>query len=464
MLKCREDLNPQSVKERVIDYSYFLKIFFFSSALSITGCAVYSPMPLPENTSLEATSNSLPSNIDFDLVAVLAVSRNADLAVERQSVVVGQAESRAARLFADPQFSASLDNPTSAMAGLVNAFSLGPSYDLQSLLTRGAGIAEAKATTDQSLFNYQWRAWQTAQQTRDLFLQIVYSKRRISLLEEQAKLFKQQYDRNNAALKTADATLDDVSSTLAAYADAEQSLLVEKRNKQTLVDQLAALLNVKPGVDLPLVSPGAAPPIEQDVVERLLADIAERRPDLKALRAGYEAQEARVRSAILSQFPSFAIGFVRSRDTSGLYTSGASLSLNLPLFNRNRGEIEIRRASREQVRLQYQASLNQTEADVLTLFSQFNSLQDEIGSLAETTGRLNQIVNEGKEAFNSRDFPTLTYVTLVSTYYAQELALTDRRLLEWQILNALHTLLGGPRTVNLDAKALEMLAVEHEEK
>jgi outer membrane protein TolC len=302
-----------------------------------------------------------------------------------------------------------------------------------------------------------WRAWQTSQQARDLYLQISFGERRAAVLSEQADFFLQHYQRYTAALKSADATLDQVSPTLSAYADAQQLLYVEQRNVNKVKDDLAGLLNVNNSIAINISKAPTIPTLQENTIQELLPTAADRRPDLTALRFGYNAEDARVRRAILSQFPSFSIGYARARDTSDLYTNGLTLSMNLPLFNANRGEIAVRRATREQLRRQYQASLNQMETDVLTLFHQYAALSNEIEALTLTSHQLHEIVEEGQEAFNSGDFPALSYVTLVSTYYAQKIALIDRKLTTWQIINSLYTLLGGPQMQSTTTDSLESL-------
>ena len=58
-----------------------------------------------------------------------------------------------------------------------------------------------------------------------------------------------------------------------------------------------------------------------------------------------------------------------ARDTSNLSTSGFSIGLNLPLFSGNRAAIAGERATRDQLRAEYQARLDQAALDGDKLFS-----------------------------------------------------------------------------------------------
>ena len=56
--------------------------------------------------------------------------------------------------------------------------------------------------------------------------------------------------------------------------------------------------------------PGGLPSrLDPPSTEALLADIQDRRLDLLALRRGYESEDAKLRAAILEQFPKINLGF-----------------------------------------------------------------------------------------------------------------------------------------------------------
>ena len=108
-------------------------------------------------------------------------------------------------------------------------------------------------------------------------------------------------------------------------------------------------------------------PVADATIDTALTELPKRRPDLIALEAGYEAQEQKYRAAILSQFPSLSVGFVRARDTSNIYSTGFQINLSLPIFNRNQGNVAIEKATRQRLRDEYRNRLNQAYADVARL-------------------------------------------------------------------------------------------------
>jgi len=141
------------------------------------------------------------------------------------------------------------------------------------------------------------------------------------------------------------------------------------------------LLGLDPQVTVAISSLSPATHLDPATMNARLDQLPRVRPDLLALKAGYESQEARVRAAILAQFPSLGIGVNRASDTDNVDTIGLSVSLTLPLFSGNRGNIAIERATREQLQEEYRARLAQTRVDVdrlLVLQTLLQQQQDDL--------------------------------------------------------------------------------------
>ena len=156
-------------------------------------------------------------------------------------------------------------------------------------------------------------------------------------------------------------------------------------------------MGVRPEIAFRLGDLNPLPPNVTNV-DALLASLPHRRPDLLALRAGYESQEATVRRAILAQFPSISIGVNRSRDNTDVNAIGPGVTMNLPIFNRNRGQIATEKATRAQFRDEYQARIDQSVSDVRALEAEIRLLKPEISSLEWSVGKSRQ----GGRPFSSR--------------------------------------------------------------
>ncbi len=344
------------------------------AACVLAGCATYQPLPLePRDTSphevrqllLDRQGVRLPGHAPhlFDLsrpldmtdVATLAVVGNPDLKLARDDAGLTHAQAFAAGLLPDPQIALSQDFP--GKPGLVSAFNRGLSFDFGSLITlaarRSAGAAEG-SKADLALL---WQEWRVVALARKQFIGITFLERATGVLQQSLALTGQRVHEARQAVDAGNATLDSLSPYLVAQADAQRQLDDQTRQLHQARYALNALLGLAPEVRLDLALPPPQPALDTQAVRRALQDLPERRPDLLALAAGYHAQEERLRAAILAQFPSPNIGFTRARDTSAVYTSGFTLGISLPIFNRNRGNIAIETATRQRAQPPMQSPL-----------------------------------------------------------------------------------------------------------
>jgi outer membrane protein TolC len=357
-------------------------------ALLLGGCATYHREPLaPQHTSTSARSleriridpSSMPlpelsahrfdptDGLDSDEVAMLAVANNPDLKLARDDLGIARAQAYSAGLLPDPQLSVSSDYP--GAAGTTRAFNYGLSIDVMAIVLRSANQQSADATVAKTDLGLLWQEWQVVAQARQLFIKTRFEQDTLPLLRQQRELARTRYERMAAVRRDGNLTDDTLSAALIAYSDARKQCSDAERAAAQTHHDLNALLGLAPDVQLPLQADDSddLAPLDDATLDAALAELARRRPDLIALQAGYEAQEQKYRAAILSQFPSLSVGFVRARDTSNIYTSGFQINLSLPIFNRNQGNVAIEKATRERLRDEYQTRLNQAYAEVARL-------------------------------------------------------------------------------------------------
>jgi outer membrane protein TolC len=418
--------------------------------LALGGCATYSALPLPDHSSLGASvaATGVPP-LDMDAVATLAVLNNPDLKAARAASGVAQAQAFAAGLLPDPQFSYSAEHPLDHVISPAdprypeyNAYGLGLSLDLQTLLTHSSNRAAASAAYRQARLDLLWQEWQTVAQARTLYVQQAVAEQRHAFLERAEQIYALAAARSQRAQAAGNATLADTSADEAVLLDVRTQLGTAGRSGLQARQALRTLLGVGPDVTLQL-QPLSAPPIPaRTAVQTAVAHLTQKRPDLRALQAGYGAQEARLRAAVLSQFPDISLGVTRARDVSNVHTIGASVSLTLPLFNRGRGQIAIERTTRAQLRSEYQARLDHAVGDVWQLWSELQQLDGQLHRVDQQLPRLQNNVEAATRAYQAGDFPAASYLALVGSYLAAREARADLMQNLWTDSIALATVLG----------------------
>lgn len=394
--------------------------------LALAGCARYAPVPLGRGEGAASVAQLvaptagmlLPrlashrfdpaDGLDVTETAMLAVANSPALRVRRDELGVARAQAFAAGLLPDPQLSLGEDFPSHSGGGLTSAFSLGLSADIGALLTRSSRTAAARSQAGQVNLDLLWAEWQTVAQARLLFDQVLNLRaQQVRLASEQAALDQIEiYIRT--ALAAGNLTYDSASAGLNAAADVRKLRTDNAVALHQADSDLHVLLGLAPMAPLDLVgAPYQVAPTPMQL-QQALAELPRRRPDLLALQAGYQSQEAKLRGAVLAQFPALNIGFNTARDTSAVYTRGFSVGITLPLFDRNRGNIAIERATRQQLKDDYEARVLSTRSDMLRLAADLATLDQQRDALTAHAKQLADARRAAEQAWQQGllDWPT----------------------------------------------------------
>lgn len=431
-------------------------------AMLIAGCARYRPNPLPsapdlaKSPPLEAPASdfwlpglapqpfpvhSFPKNgLDELSVVTLAVFDNPDLKAARLQAGLADAQLLQAGLLPDPQVGAGF-----ATSALNYGFSFALNEDIQALITRGAAKAGAEAHRRQVHLDILWQEWQVAERARESFIQSCADDRLRPLLAQTRDLFADRYRQDEEALRRNDLTLDAVSKDLNALNGAEQSLHQFEIQADSTRRGLNQLLGLDPDAQLPLTGCGDPHPVTAEQFQEAVALLPRRRVDLLALKAGYESQEQSVRQAVLSQFPSLGAGIEQGRDpVEGINYLGPNVTLTLPLFNRNRGQIAEQRATRAILRQTYQARIDQAVGDSSRVWAASSMMQDQLRNLDARLPGLRRIATATELSFRQGNSDAASYIAVESSLLAAQ---SQEILLRASLANAisvLNALLGLP--------------------
>ncbi|MDE3020779.1 MAG: TolC family protein [Pseudomonadota bacterium] len=445
-----------------------MKLHFMAWSLvlaGLAGCASYKSEPLDLHPTLlgavphikidprqmplpELKAHPFPSDpsqgLDMTDVAMLAVVNDPDLQSARDDAHIAYAQAFAAGLLPDPSFSGEVDLPKPAMqASDTHAFNGGLNWDIGSLLTYSANHKAALYAAKQTDLNLLWQEWQVVSQARILFSQNVEDEALLKVLKQNRDILKSRYDHTQQALAQGLVTADVASADLSALSDINTQINDRETDLNAKHSQLCALLNLDPSVKLNLVGDAQLPAIDDTKVKSILPDLPARRPDLLALKAGYQSQDETYRAAILGQFPDINIGINRQRDTSNVYSTGYLVSFNLPIFNRNRGNIAVAKATRQKLYDDFESRLNAAYRDIDAILVDEPLLQRQLSETEKGLSQLQQAAKGATAAYAAGDLDELSYANLRSGLLAKQVEYIKLKesILEQDI--ALQTLIGS---------------------
>ncbi len=423
-------------------------LLLFIAAIAVSGCATYHELPLNqagvareltppdmEVIRIEAKAIKHPILKPFPIndrdglspeeAALIAVLVNPKLRALRDQRGVARAQLLEAGILPNPQLSYGLNFPTGGdSANAINDYGLGLGWDIQTLITRGARVDAAKAQALSVDLDVAWREWQAAQAARQQVYRLILLKKQISVAKEGEKGLQKNRDAVKQAVDMGDMTAIDLSAAEAALQAVQLTLLVTEQQMKT--EQLALKKSLGfPPEGAVFLEAGASLPevLELPSLTTLMNGIEDRRLDLLALKMGYQSQDERVRAAVLAQFPRINIGFLQARDNSNVVSTGFTVSIDLPFFDRNQGRIAIQQATRKQLFDEYVDRLFEARSNVATILADMASIQEQIGATERALPTLKDVVEKYRRALLDGMADVLSYYNVVNELIAKRLEL-----------------------------------------
>jgi outer membrane protein TolC len=355
---------------------------------ALGGCALYHGMPLPKHPDLVGQLNQLHTRIPavpgeaprtiatdqplaIDDIGLLAVLNDPDLRAEGGTLDVARAGLLQASLLPNPSGSVSY-TPILGGTDIAPAWAASLTEDVKAILTYHTRKKSARFQLQQVNADLLWQEWQVAQQARILALDLYWGGLSVSLAERQLQLLDREVQEVQTATQTGALDLTALAPLLAAKATAAQTVASLNLAQLQGWQQLDALLGLEPDVRFAIAPPELAPlpPHLSD----LIAQLPQRRPDLVALQLGYRSADESVRSAIIGQFPALVAGYQWGQDTGNVRSGGPTATFDLPIFDRNQGQVAQARATRLQLHEQYEARLDAANGTARGLVSQIRRL------------------------------------------------------------------------------------------
>lgn len=427
-----------------------------------TGCATYRPAPIEPLQVLEVleaiewspgapSPGASPGSAETPVVglrelAAFAVSTNPQLAAARAEIGVRRALLVEAGLLPDPQvgwdamdvLASQLVDGTSSSVDAIAGFGL--MFPLLRPGERAARVGAAEWQTEEARRRVSAAEWSL---TRSIH--ITYEEVRASeILLSQTRALTEVAESTNDYFKRA----RDAGAATAIQANLAlgglQAIRLDGIRAEARVRQarqaLNALLGLPPSVELSLGR--EADPSAHEALgatpEALTTQAVERRPDLAALLARYQAAEEGVRLAVSKQFPQVSLG--------------TGISLTLPFFSQfGRPEMRTALARREQVRREFTAAVHAARQEIAAAHTLWQFAERELDLVEdELLPNAEENLELSREAFQAGEVTLLETLALqralVEARTRHTEARAERSKRAWALLAASGWLLGATPT------------------
>ncbi|HEX4266942.1 MAG TPA: TolC family protein [Steroidobacteraceae bacterium] len=433
------------------------------AAALLGGCALYHPLPLARGPDLAGGLSALrvdvpaarlgePSRriatnapLAVDDIGLLAVLNDPQLRAEQAQRDVAQADLLQSSLLPNPSASVSYGALLGGSGGFAPAWAASLTEDFKSILTYHTRVKSARFQSQQVNADLLWQEWQVAQKARLLALDLYYGAQSLELSRRELSLLDQEARKVRAATEAGNLDLTALAPLLTAKAAAEHAVASTALTQMQNWQALDGLLGLDPEVRFAIAAPSLPPPPAD--MATLVADLPDRRPDLVALQLGYHSADEDVRTAIIGQFPALVLGGQWGQDTTNVRSAGPTATFDLPIFDRNQGQVALGRATRLLLHQQYQARLDDAFGSVKALDAQARHLTEDVRRAESAAAMAGKMAQSAQQAYaqGNMDQRSLTdFETTALDRRIEALAL-ERSLGETEITLTVELGLGLPQ-------------------
>jgi outer membrane protein, heavy metal efflux system len=407
---------------------------FIVTLVSLGGCSNYHAMPIDDRAVQSRLNQQIdqglskrvselhdpllpPIQLHPDLgltpdeAAVVAVLINPSLRASRAQLDLADAQLLQAGILPNPQFAYNYDWVTGGdTLGTTNAYGLGLSWDITSLISHDAKVKSAQAQQQSVQLDVCWQEWQIAQAAKTAVYDLLSLQQQLVVLREVDQRLQENLALMRRATEAHLKTETDLAATESAANDAHAACLQAQRDLEHQRLALNKSLGISPQVqvkirtDTPLPTRFDAPPASE-----LIDGIEHRRLDLLALKRGYDSEEETLRAAVLDQFPKINVGFNKASDTTNVHTAGFGVTIDIPLFDRNQGVIATEKATRQKLFDEYIERVFEAQSDVMSATEDITSLNGQIADAQAAVPDLERLVKAYKSASDQGNADMLVY-------------------------------------------------------
>ena len=386
-------------------------VILFAVVAACPGCARYKPQPLDPLAVQQKLQQVSLANLaqEYDAVKGTETAQNISASV---SEGLGPDEAGLAALVLNPGLKSKRLESGIAAGQLVTAgLYPNPSFDNNPLLgsmhprhqksidssvtvevlrwqERAANIQTKQANIEAVHYEMLNEEWKTVSDARAAWWNAVASQERLRLNQDEIALSARLLDSVKARIRHGAGTALDAN--LAEL----QHLRLQMETQKLETDAESARRTLRQAIGLPYdselklrIPPGLnknAGPLAHTAHTWKLPELISSLPEsatMKAVEWRYNVSEGELRAAIARQYPSLRLGPSGTFDFNGnIWSSllGFAASTEIPLFNRNQGEIKEKQAARDLAHADYDARLQTVQAAVAEAAAQVDSIEQRL--------------------------------------------------------------------------------------
>jgi cobalt-zinc-cadmium efflux system outer membrane protein len=287
--------------------------------------------------------------LTMDDALALLRRQNPEVLAAALEVQAARGDVVTARLYPNPTLSGAVGdfplgstNPHGLSVGQTVVGQVGLEQEFLLWGKRGKRIAQARARADAAEATRADLERTLAFTLRSRFTDVLITTRRLALAQENLAHYRETVRVSEARARTGEISPADLDKIMLEQRAFEREVADAEVDRRQAVAELLPLVGLD-AADVDAVGDLAVPPVPDDAA-RLTRDALARRPDLRAAERAVEAADAALALARAEAWPNVTLGveYTHSQHTiAGDLPDqiGGTMSVPLPVFDRNQGDI-----------------------------------------------------------------------------------------------------------------------------
>lgn len=206
-----------------------------------------------------------------------------------------------------------------------------------------------------------------------------------------------------------------------------------QKDNNALQKELKVLMNLPAESFIKLTEEGFVPDnvsIENLNIGNLMASAVENRPDMKVLKLGNDYNDTKYKYEKAMRTPDVTLGVSYDRGASLMNDFvGVGFSLDLPFFNRNKGNIKVAELAIDQGKLQTEEKTKTIQSEVLQSYEDLLVTQKLYESVeVNYEGDLDKLLEAYRKNFMQKNTSMLEYLDFVDAYLDNKSILLNSKM------------------------------------
>lgn len=345
----------------------------------------------------------------------MAYEHNPQMIETRKAIQVAQGDLITARSLLNPQLEAEIGglkkNDEGERRSHLETVSVSQPFEPLGVRGLKTKIANNDVKISQESLKAVWA--NTYSQVRSAYMQIILDKKELELSQENLATIRQLYSNVQIRFQSGQGLKNDLQRAKIELLKAENDyLMAEKKNK---IDK--GRLNLFLGRSLDFSFEIKEELKVEDLkfdLKKLTESASVQRPDLKIGKLMLDSKSKNLMKEELNRLPSFSLGVQRTNDDDGK-DYAALISVSVPLWGLNQGEVKKAKAEKEIQHAKLQTIEKEIAFDVYEAYLNAEATQKQLEFLKESVEEANELIRLADLKYREGEVDFINYRDQIKT-------------------------------------------------